>query len=51
MLVQVDAAIVRIMKARKTLRHNLLIAELLNQLKFPFPVRMRACCMPSSCQS
>ena len=32
---QVDAAIVRIMKTRKTLSHNLLITELYKQLKFP----------------
>ncbi|PRD26335.1 UNVERIFIED_CONTAM: Cullin-4A [Trichonephila clavipes] len=32
---QIDAAIVRIMKTRKTSSHNLLITELYDQLKFP----------------
>eukprot|EP00298_Acanthocystis_sp_HF-20_P015238 c21068_g1_i4.p1 GENE.c21068_g1_i4~~c21068_g1_i4.p1 ORF type:complete len:294 (+),score=101.15 c21068_g1_i4:107-988(+) len=32
---QIDAAIVRIMKTRKTLTHNLLVAQLFAQLKFP----------------
>ncbi len=32
---QVDAAIVRIMKTRKTLSHSLLISELVSMLTFP----------------
>lgn len=32
---QVDAAIVRTMKARKSLAHNLLMSELMTQLQFP----------------
>ena len=32
---QIDAVIVRTMKARKTLSHNMLMSELMTQLKFP----------------
>lgn len=32
---QIDAAVVRIMKTRKTLSHKLLVNELMTQLKFP----------------
>lgn len=32
---QIDAAIVRIMKARKSIAHNNLITEIYHQLKFP----------------
>ncbi|EGC30785.1 hypothetical protein DICPUDRAFT_157447 [Dictyostelium purpureum] len=39
---QVDAAIVRIMKTRKTLNHNLLISELIGLLKFqPKPTDLK----------
>lgn len=35
---QVDAAIVRILKTRKSIAHNLLVTELYTQLKFPVKV-------------
>jgi len=35
---QLDACIVRIMKARRTLSHSLLVSEVLNQSKFPVEV-------------
>lgn len=35
---QIDAAVVRIMKARKALTHNALIGELFRQLRFPTKV-------------
>ena len=35
---QVDAAVVRIMKTRKTLEHNNLMTEVFNQMKFPIQV-------------
>ena len=35
MRLQIDAAVVRIMKTRKQLSHKLLVGELMVQLKFP----------------
>lgn len=46
-MAQVDAAVVRIMKTRKTLKHNLLMNELFEQLKFPVKVRSEAGSVPS----
>ena len=37
---QVDAAIVRVMKMRKSLLHNLLITEVVGQLKFSIKVKL-----------
>jgi hypothetical protein len=36
----IDAAIVRILKARKKISHTMLMTELLEQLKFPVKVRL-----------
>ncbi|KAG2463701.1 CUL4B protein, partial [Polypterus senegalus] len=41
---QIDAAIVRIMKMRKTLSHNLLVSEVYNQLKFPVKASVLQSC-------
>ena len=39
---QIDAAIVRIMKARKTMQHSLLVSECYTLLKFPIkPVDLK----------
>ena len=40
---QVDAAVVRVMKARKTLSHTLLISELFKMLKFPVLIFLSFC--------
>jgi hypothetical protein len=42
---QIDAAIVRIMKTRKSLSHKLLIAEAMQQLKFPMKVGGGVACV------
>ena len=41
---QIDAAIVRIMKMRKSLSHSLLISELYHQLKSQFQVKVSDWC-------
>jgi len=38
---QIDAAIVRIMKAKKKLPHSLLLSELYSQLNFPISVSLQ----------
>ena len=43
---QVDAAVVRVMKARKSLSHALLISELFKMLKFPVCVPLNPCGQP-----
>lgn len=42
---QIDAAVVRIMKTRKTIPHNLLVSEIYNQIKFPATVRINGLCI------
>ena len=38
-LMAVDAAIVRVMKTRKSLKATLLLSEIISQLRFPVSVR------------
>ena len=45
-LLQIDAAIVRIMKMRRTLPHNLMVSECLAQLRFDVRVGNLLGCMP-----
>ena len=46
---QVDACIVRVMKTRKMLTHQLLVAEVYAQLSFPLRVRRPASLDHTSC--